>query len=61
LQRIFAVHCPDPSTVLLALKNKLHSQIVWGVLTTCEWIKVFDQDQVAVTAPANVVEVEAMA
>jgi hypothetical protein len=47
--------------VLLALKRKLHPQIVWGVLTTCEWIEVFDQDQVAVTAPANVVAVDAMA
>jgi hypothetical protein len=60
LQCNFAVNCADPSTVLLALKKELHSQIVWGVLTTCEWIKVFDQDQVAVTAPANVVEVEAI-
>jgi hypothetical protein len=43
------------------MKKKLHPQIVWGVLTTCEWIKVLDQDQLAVTAPANVVAVEAMA
>jgi hypothetical protein len=61
LQRILAIHCANPSTVLLVTKNKLHPQIVRVLLATCEWIKVFDQVQVTVTALVNAVAVEAIA
>jgi hypothetical protein len=62
LQRILAIHCANPSSVLLAMKEKLHSQIVRVLLATCEWIKFFTHAQtVVVTALVYAVAVEAMA
>jgi hypothetical protein len=44
------------------LIKKLHSQIVKGVVTTCEWIEVFAHAQtLVVTALVYAVAVEAIA
>jgi hypothetical protein len=62
LQRILAVHCANPSTVLFVSIEKLHPQIVKGVVTTCEWIEVFAHAQtLVVTALVYAVAVEAIA
>jgi hypothetical protein len=61
LQRILAVHCANPSTVLFVSIEKLHSQIVRVLLATCEWIKFFTHVQtLVVTALVYAVAVEAM-